>query len=199
MKLERNVKAPDRKAVVKHVQRRANEVGKSSKVRIRGHKINHEKLSRWVKENVIKPVSIPAKPPSREFSCETTPTTLIVIALPSYISIYTHSVCDTLNQQPLGSSKHKRLADGQSTASDLTSTPIQRLLRYAQDLERAIDSQKARAVFNDLQLILRNEYIVGKTPHDYIWNPRVKDDITQVRNLMNVTKALYVKGELKGR
>jgi hypothetical protein len=111
MKLERNVKAPDRKAVVKHVQRRPNEVGKSSKVRIRGHKINHEKLSRWAKENVTGPVSIPVNPPSREFSCETSPTTLIVIALPSYISIYTHSVCDTLNQQPLASSKHKRLAD----------------------------------------------------------------------------------------
>ena len=199
MKLERNVKAPDRKAVVKYVQRRANEVGKSSKVRIRGHKINHEKLSRWVKENVIKPVSIPANPPSREFPCETSPTALIVIALPSYISIYTHSVCDTLNKQSLASSKHKRLADGHSTASDLTSTPIQRLLRYEQDLGRVIDTQKARAVFNDLQLILRNEYIVGKTPYDHRWNPRVNDNITQVRNLMNVTKALFVKGELKGR
>jgi hypothetical protein len=87
MKLERNVKAPDRKAVVKHIQHRANAVGKGSKVRIRGHKINHEKLSRWVKENVIEPVTFPANPPSLEFSCETSPTTLIVIALPSYISI----------------------------------------------------------------------------------------------------------------
>jgi hypothetical protein len=199
MKLERNVKAPDRKAVVKHIQRRANTAGKGSKVRIRGHKINHEKLSRWVKENVIEPVSIPANPPSREFSCETSPTTLIVIALPSYISIYTHSVCDTLNKQSLASSKHKRLADGHSTASDLTSTPIQRLLRYEQDLGRVIDSQKARAVFNDLQLILRSEYIVPKIPDDYGWNPNVKEDIIQVRNLMNVTKALQVKGELKGR
>jgi hypothetical protein len=199
MKLERNVKAPDRKAVVKHVQRRANEVGKGSKVRIRGHKINHEKLSRWVKENVMEPVSIPANPPSREFSCETPSTTLIVIALPSYISIYTHSVCDTLNKESLASSKHQRLADGLSAASDVTSTPIQRLLEYAQDLERVIDSQKARAVFNDLQLILRNEYMIGTTPHDDNWNPSVKEDITQVRNLMNVTEALHVKGELKGR
>jgi hypothetical protein len=199
MKLERNVKAPDRKAVVKHVQRRANEVGKGSKVRIRGHKINHEKLSRWVKKNVRGPVSIPANPPSREFSCETPSTTLIVIALPSYISIYTHSVCDTLNKESLASSKHQRLADGLSAASDVTSTPIQRLLEYAQDLERVIDSQKARAVFNDLQLILRNEYMIGTTPHDDNWNPSVKEDITQVRNLMNVTEALHVKGELKGR
>jgi hypothetical protein len=199
MKLERNVKAPDRKAVMKHIQRRANTAGKGSKVRIRGHKINHEKLSRWVKENVTGPVSIPANPPSREFSRETAPATLIVIALPSYISIYTHSVCDTLTKESLASLKHQRLADGLSAASDLTSTPIQRLLRYAQDLERVIDSRKARAVFNDLQLILRNKYMIGKAPDGDNWNPSVEKDITQVRNLMNVTEALHVKGELKGR
>jgi hypothetical protein len=80
MKLEKNVKAPERKTIVKHIQHRADGVRNGSKVRVRGHKINHEKLSRWVKENVMEPVSTSTNPPSRKISCETSPTTLSSIS-----------------------------------------------------------------------------------------------------------------------
>jgi hypothetical protein len=80
----------------------------------------------------------------------------------------------------------------------MTSTLIQRLLKYAQNPNHMIESQEARAVFNDLQLILRNDYTAGKKWNEDHWNSIVKEDIIQVRNLMNVTHALLVSGELKG-
>jgi hypothetical protein len=71
MKLERNVKAKERKAVVKHIQHRSHAVGKkSSHVRVRGHKINQEKLFRWAKEILMDQPSMSANPPSREFFCK---------------------------------------------------------------------------------------------------------------------------------
>ena len=80
----------------------------------------------------------------------------------------------------------------------MTSSLIQRLLKYSQSPKHMIETQEARAVFNDLQLILRNDYTAGKIWNEDHWNPSVKEDIIQVRNLMNVTQALLVNGELKG-
>ncbi|KAH6665249.1 hypothetical protein B0J14DRAFT_237414 [Halenospora varia] len=183
MKLERNVKAKERKTVIKHIQHRAHAVGKkSSHVRIRGHKINQEKLFRWAKENIMAQLSMSANPPS---------------PLPSCIGIYTNSVCETLEQVSLVILKHQRLVNGFTTMSDMTSTLMQRLLKYAQGLKHIIESQEARAVFNDLQLILSTEYTAGKRWNKNHWNPNVKEYIIQVRNLMNVTQALLVSGELK--
>jgi vancomycin resistance protein YoaR len=91
MKLEKNVKAPERKTIVKHIQHRADGVRNGSKVRVRGHKINHEKLSRWVKENVMEPVSTSTNSPSREISCETSLTTLSAIST-TKLHQYIHSV-----------------------------------------------------------------------------------------------------------
>ena len=91
MKLEKNVKAPERKTIVKHIQHRADGVRNGSKVRVRGHKINHEKLSRWVKENVMEPVSTSTNSPSREISCETSLTTLSAISA-TKLHQYIHSV-----------------------------------------------------------------------------------------------------------
>ncbi|KAH7417966.1 hypothetical protein BKA64DRAFT_184602 [Cadophora sp. MPI-SDFR-AT-0126] len=52
MKIERNVKLKERKAVVKHIQHRAQTMGKKTGLtRIRGHEIDQEKLLRWAKEN----------------------------------------------------------------------------------------------------------------------------------------------------
>lgn len=80
MKLERNVKAKERKAVVQHIQHRAYAVEKkSSHVRVRGHKINRDKLSRWMKEVVIDQPSIYAIPPSRE-----SPVILLLLPYASY-------------------------------------------------------------------------------------------------------------------
>jgi hypothetical protein len=87
--------------------------------------------------------------------------------------------------------------NGFATASDMKSTLTQRLLKYAQSPKNMIESQEARAVFNDLQLILSHDCIAGKRSDDD-WNPIVKEHITQTRNLMNVTQALLINGELKG-
>jgi hypothetical protein len=67
MKLERNVKAKDRKAIVRHIQHRANAVGKSTcLVRVRGHKISSEKLSRWMREVATNQSSMLLPPLSRK-------------------------------------------------------------------------------------------------------------------------------------
>ncbi|KAH6671097.1 ankyrin repeat-containing domain protein [Halenospora varia] len=87
--------------------------------------------------------------------------------------------------------------NGFTTASDMESTLIQRLLKYAQGPKHMIESQEARAVFNDLQLILRNDYTARKGWNKNYWNPIVKEHIIQIRNLMNVTQALLVNGESK--
>lgn len=64
MGLERNVKAKEQKAVVRHIQHREHAIGKKSRrVRIRGHEINKEKLLRWVKENLMDQPSMFATPP----------------------------------------------------------------------------------------------------------------------------------------
>ncbi|KAE8452639.1 hypothetical protein EG329_013898 [Mollisiaceae sp. DMI_Dod_QoI] len=183
MKLERNVKANERKAVVKRIQNRTHAVGKkSSHVRIRGHKINQEKLTRWLKENPMDLPSISATPPS---------------PLPSCISIYTNSICGTLKQASLANLEHQRLVNRFMTASHMESTLAERLLKYAPSPKHVIESQEARAVFNDLQLILSNDYTLEKR-RGQNWNPSVKEDIIQVRNLMNVTQGLFVSSELKG-
>jgi hypothetical protein len=80
----------------------------------------------------------------------------------------------------------------------MTSTLIQRLLKYAQSPKHIIESREAGALFNDLQLILRNDYTTGKRWNEDQWNPTVEEDIIQVRNLMNVNQTLLVNGELKG-
>jgi uncharacterized protein YfdQ (DUF2303 family) len=69
MNLKRNGKADERKKVVRHIQHRVNKVGKkSSLVRVRGHKINQEKLSRWVKEEAKNQPSMSPNPlPSKLF------------------------------------------------------------------------------------------------------------------------------------
>ncbi len=80
----------------------------------------------------------------------------------------------------------------------MKSTLMQRLLKYAQGQKYMIQSQEVRAVFNDLQLILRNDYMAGKRWNENHWNPDVKEHIIHVRNLMNVTQALLVSDGLKG-
>jgi len=68
MKLERNVKAKERRAIVKHVQYRTQVANKTStQVRVRGHEINRNKYSRWIKEMLIGQPSSPISVPSRKF------------------------------------------------------------------------------------------------------------------------------------
>jgi hypothetical protein len=82
--------------------------------------------------------------------------------------------------------------------NDVTS----RLLIYARSPKHTIQSEDARAFFNDLQLMLSSDHTVGlgdSEDSDEQWNPVVEEDIVQVRNLMNMCQCLIVNGELKGR
>lgn len=199
MRIERNVKAQERKAIIKHINHRTHALGKkNSRVRIREHKMTQEKLYRWAKENLLDQPSISTAPPSREYLYKAFRATLIILALPSCISIYTNSVYEAMKQASPLDSKHQRLASGFTNVSDMTSTLAQRLLKYAQSPKQMIESQETRAVFNDLQLILSHDYTSGKRCDEHHWNCAVKEDIIQVRNLMNVTQALLVSDELKG-
>ena len=69
MQLERNAKVKEQKAVVRHINRREQAGKKSALVRIRGHKIDPQKLSRWVRdaETIAEDrLSIPTRSPSRK-------------------------------------------------------------------------------------------------------------------------------------
>jgi hypothetical protein len=68
MNLE-NVKSNERKPIIRHIQYRTVLAGKkTSHVRVRGHKIDAEKLSRWMKESFIDQTRMPTSPSSRELA-----------------------------------------------------------------------------------------------------------------------------------
>ena len=70
MKLERNAKVKEQKAVMQHLIRRKRAGKQSALVRIRGHKIDLQKLSRWMRDTELideKRPSLPMKSPSRRF------------------------------------------------------------------------------------------------------------------------------------
>ncbi|RDL34706.1 uncharacterized protein BP5553_07834 [Venustampulla echinocandica] len=176
MKLARNVKTEERIRVVRHIRHRAHAVGKkSSHVRISGHKKTGEKLSRWMKEVVDQPF-ISASPLS---------------PLPSGISIYTNSHHGSSKQISPALLECQIPHFRPMRPSDMKDAVMQRLLKYSRVPKHIIKSQEARAVFNDLQLILGYNPTCEKYG-SIAWNPIVEDDITRVRNLMNMTQALTV-------
>ena len=85
------------------------------------------------------------------------------------------------------------------SVGDMQSPVIQRLLKYAQVPTHVIESQEARAIFNDLQHILCSNRITYKDHPYNAWNPIVEKDIIQVRNSMNLTRMLTVNREWEGR
>jgi hypothetical protein len=124
---------------------------------------------------------------------------LIVIALPSYISIYTESPPGSPKPMPTCLLEYQLPGSGSLTVSDMQSPVIQRLLKYAQVPTHTIESQESRAIFNDLQHILRSNPIPGGRFCLGAWNPIVENDIIQVRNLMNLTQMLIVNRDSEGR
>jgi hypothetical protein len=69
MGILKNVKAKEQNAVLRHIQHRTCVAGKTSNhVRVRGHKIDPEKLSRWMKEAGLDQPSISTRPLSRPLS-----------------------------------------------------------------------------------------------------------------------------------
>ena len=193
MRLERNVKAKERRAVVRHIQRRANVAGKrSSLIRVRGHKVNQSKLSRWMKESLIDGVSESSASTSRLSHNCVVMTGLIAIALPSCISIYTNSVYERIEQTSSD-------GNGSMTTIDTKSTLLQRILQYAsQDANYIIASQDARLLFNDLQVILGSDFTEGTRDNEESMSSRMKEDIITIRNVMNVTEYILVSRSLRG-
>ncbi|KAF4629078.1 hypothetical protein G7Y89_g9078 [Cudoniella acicularis] len=171
MKLERNTKPAERNKVVRHLLHRVTMKKNNNQVRVRGHNISTEKLARWIKEAAI---TVPVNPPSPLSSC---------------ISIYTNS--------QYGSPKMTKSACSKDQPPNIKSdTAIQRILKYSAARTQILEPQEAGDVFNDLQIILDCEHIDHKTypdiPDKNSWNPRVKEDITRVRNLMNLNQGLIL-------
>lgn len=130
------------------------------------------------------------------------------VALPSCISIYTDSVCETLKHALPDGSSRQQLLQGFTTATDMTSTSLQRLFKFAGYPKHILESQEARHMFNDLQTVLSSDYIGFEKTNKYqrtddghfedSWNPNVNEDIVQIRNMMNTTQALLVGDDLRG-
>lgn len=202
MKLERNVKSNERKAVIRHIQYRTNKAGKkTSHVRVRGHKIDPEKLSRWMKEGVMDQPRTPTSPSSRElvlaFFLIARWFVLIVIALPSSISIYTNSPCTSPTPMPSSFVEYQVPDIGSMSPGNTKSDIIQRILKYAYLPKEILESQESRVILNDLQHILSFNDAPGKSHHD-AWDLRLEGDIMRVRNLMNIAHRLTVSREWEG-
>jgi hypothetical protein len=204
MKLERNVRAKERTAVVRHVQHRKIVVGKTkSRVRVRGHKINMEKLSRWIKEAIKNQSSLPARPPSRKSKkliliSFAERIMLISTALPSCISIYTNSICGSPRLSSSCLIGYQQPGITPIYIDDSTNDVMERILRYAQDSRHHLESQKSRSILNDFQTILSDICISTASPLSGTRGVRLERDIVKVRNLMNLAHELTVMREWDG-
>ncbi|EPE24439.1 Ankyrin repeat-containing protein [Glarea lozoyensis ATCC 20868] len=182
MNIIRNTKSNECRAVVKHVRYRATRMSKTTGyIRVRGHDIDKEKLSRWSKEYLK----------DKSTSRSNTPS-----SLPSFISLHTKSVSEGLDQLSLIGLKDRYIADDTTSRRTITDSLVQRLLRYRESPNHIIQSQTAREIFNDLQQVLRDDYFTSH-PAEKDWNPRVLEDVMQVRNLMNVTQKLTIADNLR--
>ncbi len=221
MKLERNVKANERRSIVQHIQRRKYAIGKESRhVQVRGHKITADKLSRWMKETSVNHLSLLEYPLSRELMSNAPRiilrAILIFIAIPSIISIRTNSSPGSPTMISHTFSEYQQPGIRSMSQSDRTSAVIQRLFAHAP--KHFIEPQEAGAVFNDLQLILGckpwkpekpkkptdepkyqwNPAVKKDEPKDQ-WNPAVKKDVKRLRNSMNLPRRIAVGREANGR
>lgn len=207
MKLERNVKANERRTIIKHIQHRKYAVGKESRhVQVRGHKITAEKLSRWMKENANNPLSL-AGSLSRESMANArfriVFVILNVIAIPSGISIHTNSTPGSPTLMSYAFSEHQQRGIGSVSQSDLATAVIQRILAHIP--KPIIEVQEAAAVFNDLKLILGCKPLKPRTRKIMTnelwcsWYPGFKKDVRRLRNSMNVPHRIVVNKEASGR
>jgi hypothetical protein len=125
-----------------------------------------------------------------DIPCKALAIVLIIIALPSSISIYTNSTCVSPKLGSSALSEYQVQSLPSMSPKDMESTVMRRLLKYARVPKHTIESQEARAIFNDLQLILSCGPNSSTKHHDDAWNPTVEEDIIGVRNLMNMTQEL---------
>jgi hypothetical protein len=78
------------------------------------------------------------------------------------------------------------------------SDALQRILQYAQDPKKILETQESRDIFNDLQVILSCICNSDENHHDDLWNPGLEGDIIRVRNLMNMAYGLTATRDWKG-
>jgi hypothetical protein len=124
-------------------------------------------------------------------------TLLFIIALPSFISLHTKSVSEGLDHVSSIGLKDQYLTDETASRETVTGSLVQRLLRYTKSPTHIIQSQTVREIFNDLQHVLRDDYFTNHL-NEKDWNPRIMEDVIQVRNLMNVTQKLPIADNLRG-
>ena len=122
---------------------------------------------------------------------------LIVIALPSSISIYTNSPCTSPKPMPSSLVEYQVPDIASMSQGNKKSDIIQRILKYAYLPKQILESQESRFILNDLQHILSFNDIPGKSHHD-IWNLPLEGDILRLRNLMNMAHGLTVSREWNG-
>ncbi|CZR63154.1 uncharacterized protein PAC_13051 [Phialocephala subalpina] len=177
MDLERNVKEEEQKAIVRSILHRTYVEGKnSSHVRVRGHKMALEKISRWMKDVVTDQPSMDAVP---------------ISPLPSCISVYTNSPCGSPKLLSTALSEYQAQGLLSMSPKDMEITIMQRFLKYARLPKHTVESKEARAIFNYLQLILSCSPEIRRESHD-AWNSNVAEDLVGIRNLINMTQEIVV-------
>jgi hypothetical protein len=80
--------------------------------------------------------------------------------------------------------------------SDLTSTAIQRL--FAHTHKHIIDSEEARAVFDNLKLILGCTRKATDYPDGDKWHPSLEEVVAGLQNSMKVARKIVVHTEGSG-
>jgi hypothetical protein len=80
--------------------------------------------------------------------------------------------------------------------SDLTSTAMQKL--FAHTHKHTIDSEEARAVFDNLKLILGCTREVTDYPDGNKWHPGLEEDVIGLQNSMKAARKIAVHSEGNG-
>lgn len=199
MKLERNVKLNERKAILRVVRYRER-TGKKSHIRVRGHKISQKRLLRWFKEGINDhPFVITDSPSRKSFSSCISLTLhiiLMTIAIPSSMSIYTSSQPASPKSTLPTVLEYQELDTRCINSGDMPISSLQRILAYAHGPRNILEYREARAIFNDIQAILGHINIAFSNHEVDHWNSAVKEEhITQVRNWMNLASELAINRE----
>ena len=193
MKLEKNVKENERRPIAQHLKYRERKGKKSKCVRVRGHEITQTKWTRWRKEHMSPPpLSSPPRtlcPPLRR--CESR--LLIVIALPSYVSILTGSPSGSPAMLPHTLLPNQQAQPGKISSMDWLNEVVQRLFAYSHD--ESVKLREAKPILNALQLILGCKR--QKAPRKYLesWDAVTEEYITLFRNPINIAQKIAIHRE----
>jgi hypothetical protein len=192
MKGGKNVKVGEQKAVLRYLQHRELNGRESNFVRIRGHRKTETDLIRWARKINIDRIVSSEQPPRKQLMRDLRNVSRslfphayradLVLALIGDISIYTTSPKASLaGEQGCGPDAFalKYTAD----------TMFQRLLQHIELPNRILECKAAQEVLVDFQYIFDYDHI----NHDGncrkgVWDPVVEGYITELRNLMNMSR-----------